>query len=46
MKKQIPAIHSVQKSIEKQTSFVLPIIRMSEKTIKFDSIKTGKKRSS
>ena len=37
------AINSVQKrSIKKQINFVLPIIKMSEKTLKFDNIRIDK----
>ena len=43
-KKNILAINSVQKrSITIQTNYVLPIIRMNEKTLKFDNIEVNKK---
>ena len=43
-KKNILAINSVQKrSITIQTNYVLPIIRMNEKTLKFANIEVNKK---
>ena len=42
-KKNILAINSVQKrSITIQTNYVLPIIRMNEKTLKFANIEVNK----